>query len=71
MNDKYYLVNGYMPCICSCHKECLRQHLVSRGYKIFSMERISKKQFDKAVEKMQKKASKIQQDIIFDMQFFN
>ena len=71
MNDKYYLVNGYMPCICSCHKECLRRDLISRGYKIFSMKKINKQEFEKAVKKMQKNASKIQQDIVFDMQFFN
>lgn len=71
MSDKYYLVNGYMPCACSCHKECLRQDLIHRGYKIFSMEKISKKQFDKEVAKMQRKASKMKQELEFDLQFFN
>ena len=63
MNEKYYLVNGYMPCICTCHKDCLRKDLIYRGYTVFSMERISKKQFDKEVAKMQRNAKKIHQDI--------
>ena len=63
MNEKYYLVNGYMPCICTCHKDCLRKDLIHRGYTVFSMERISKKQFDKEVAKMQRNAKKIHQDI--------
>jgi hypothetical protein len=63
MNEKYYLVNGYMPCICTCHKDCLRKDLIHRGYTVFSMERISKKQFDKEVAKMQRNAKKIHQEI--------
>ena len=63
MNEKYYLVNGYMPCICTCHKDCLRKDLIHRGYTVFSMERISKKQFDKEVAKMQRNAKKIHQNI--------
>lgn len=55
MNEKYYLVNGNMPCICSCHKSCLRKDLIHRGYTIYSMERISKKQFDKLTERLMKK----------------
>ena len=63
MNEKYYLVNGYMPCICTCHKDCLRKDLIHRGYTVFSMERISKKQFDKEVAKIQRNAKKIHQEI--------
>lgn len=63
MNEKYFLVNGYMPCICTCHKDCLRKDLIHRGYRVFSMERISKKQFDKEVAKMQRKAKQMQKEI--------
>ncbi len=63
MSDKYYLVNGYMPCICTCHKDCLRKDLIHRGYTVFSMERISKKQFDKEVAKMNRKAKQMQREI--------
>lgn len=63
MNEKYFLVNGYMPCICTCHKDCLRKDLIHRGYTVFSMERISKKQFDKEVAKMQRKAKQMQKEI--------
>lgn len=63
MNEKYFLVNGYMPCICTCHKDCLRKDLIHRGYTVFSMERISKKQFDKEVAKMNRKAKQMQREI--------
>lgn len=63
MNEKYFLVNGYMPCICTCHKDCLRKDLIHRGYTVYSMERISKKQFDKEVAKMNRKAKQMQREI--------
>lgn len=54
MQEKYYLVNGYLPCICNCHKACLRKDLINRGYIITSMEEITKKQFDKQIKNLQK-----------------
>ena len=58
MNEKkYFLVNGKIPCICTCHKECLRHDLIHRGYNVISMEEISEKTFTKLVATL-KKANK-------------
>lgn len=59
MKDKYYLVNNYLPCICNCHEACLRKDLINRGYIIFSMKRISEKEFYIYLEKLQKKYKNI------------
>ncbi len=55
MKDKYFLVNNYLPCICNCHEACLRKDLINRGYTIFSMKRITEKEFYIYLEKLQKK----------------
>ena len=46
MEEKYFLVNGYYPCMCTCHKSCLRNDLIRKGFTIISMAKISKKKFD-------------------------
>ena len=52
MEEKYFLVNGYYPCMCTCHKSCLRNDLIRKGFTIISMEKISKKKFDYYVKKI-------------------
>lgn len=44
-------MNGYLPCLCSCHKECLKQDLIRKGYNVISLEQVSKKVFDRKVKK--------------------
>ncbi|MBQ8871319.1 MAG: hypothetical protein IJ018_01050 [Bacilli bacterium] len=55
MNEKYYLVNNYLPCICNCHKACLRKDLINRGIYVISMKEITEKEFYNHLEKLQKK----------------
>ena len=55
MKEKYYLINNYLPCICNCHKECLKQDLISRGILIISMVEITEKEFYFYLKKLQKK----------------
>lgn len=55
MKEKYYLVNNYLPCICNCHKACLRKDLINRGIYVFSMKEITEKEFYNHLEKLQKK----------------
>lgn len=54
MKEKYYLVNKYLPCLCNCHKACLRKDLINRGIFVFSMEEITEKEFYSYLEKLQK-----------------
>lgn len=55
MSEKYYLVNNYLPCICNCHKACLRKDLINRGIYVISMKEITEKEFYIHLEKLQKK----------------
>ena len=55
MKEKYYLVNNYLPCICNCHKACLRKDLINRGIYVISMKEITGKEFYNHLEKLQKK----------------
>ena len=55
MNEKYYLVNYYLPCFCNCHKACLRKDLINRGIYVISMKEITEKEFYTHLEKLQKK----------------
>ena len=55
MKEKYYLVNNYLPCICNCHKACLRKDLINRGSYVISMKEITEKEFYNHLEKLQKK----------------
>lgn len=55
MKEKYYLVNNYLPCICNCHKSCLRKDLINRGIYVISMKEITEKEFYNHLEKLQKK----------------
>ena len=55
MKEKYYLVNNYLPCICNCHKACLRKDLINRGIYVISMKEITEKEFYNNLEKLQKK----------------
>lgn len=55
MKEKYYLVNNYLPCICNCHKACLRKDLINRGIYVISMKEITEKEFYNHLEKLQKK----------------
>lgn len=55
MKEKYYLVNNYLPCLCNCHKSCLRKDLINRGYVVYSMKEITKEEFLKHYEKLSKK----------------
>ena len=55
MKEKYYLVNNYLPCICNCHKACLRKDLINRGICVISMKEITEKEFYNHLEKLQKK----------------
>lgn len=55
MKEKYFLVNNFLPCICSCHKECLKKDLISRGYIIKSMVEITEKEYYRQLEKLAKK----------------
>lgn len=59
--EKYFLMNGYLPCLCSCHKECLRQDLIRQGYYVKTLKQVSKKVFDRKVKQFLKtyKHSKI------------
>ena len=54
MKEKYYLVNNYLPCICNCHKACLRKDLINRGIYVVSMVEITEKAFYAQLEKLQK-----------------
>lgn len=45
MKKKYFLVNKYIPCLCNCHKECLKRDLISRGIIIKSMENITEEEY--------------------------
>lgn len=55
MKEKYYLVNNYLPCICNCHKACLRKDLINRGIYVISMKEITEKEFYNHLGKLQKK----------------
>ena len=55
MKEKYYLVNNYLPCICNCHKACLRKDLINRGIYVISIKEITEKEFYNHLEKLQKK----------------
>lgn len=52
--EKYFILNGYLPCYCSCHKECLRQDLIRKGYTVYSLKEVSKKVFDRRLKEFQK-----------------
>lgn len=45
MKDKFFLINNYLPCICNCHKECLKNDLINRGIFVISMKEITEKEF--------------------------
>lgn len=66
MKPKYYLVNGFLPCVCNCHENCLKLDLINRGYVIKSMKEISEKEFEKYYKKLSKKY-----DVSLNIKYFN
>lgn len=65
MKDKYFLVNKYLPCICNCHKECLKKDLISQGYTIKSMEKITETEYYYYLSKLLDKKKKVSLNYYF------
>lgn len=59
---KYFLLNSKIPCVCTCHKECLERDLRSRGYEIHTLVQITKERYNRIIQDY------ISQGISFDFE---